>query len=164
MDEVAGVVVAHRDLLEHDAALDVDVLRRDGRVQHDVGDDVDRERQVAVEHRGVEAGVLLLGEGVELAAHGVHGASRCRAPYASGALEQQVLQEVAGAGQGRRLVARADGHPHPDAGAAHAGHRLGDDAQAAGQRRAGDHATAGRPGEAAGGGAGSGGRRAAVIR
>ena len=52
-----------------------------------------------------------------------------------GALEEQVLEEVRAAVQGRGLVARADVDPHADARRAGAGHLLGDDPQAAGQDR-----------------------------
>ena len=92
------------------------------RVEHDVADDVDGQRQVAVEHGRVEAGVLLLGERVELAAHGVHGTGDVERRTGRGALEEQVLEEVTGAGQAHRLVARTDGDPHADAQAAHCGH------------------------------------------
>ena len=46
----------------------LDILGGEGRAQHDVGQQVDRERQVLVEHLDVVAGVFLRGEGVELAA------------------------------------------------------------------------------------------------
>jgi hypothetical protein len=55
-----------------------------------------------------------------------------------GALEQQVLEEVRGAVERRRLVARADADPDADAGRADAGHLLGDDPQPAGQDGAAD--------------------------
>ena len=136
--EIGGVVVAHRDLFEDHAALDVDVLRGHRRMQHHVADDVDGEREITVEDGRVEAGVLLLGERVELAADGVHLDRDVEGAAAPGALEQQVFEEVAGAGQRGRLVARADRHPHADAHAADAGHRLGDHAQSARHDRAGD--------------------------
>ncbi len=50
-----------------------------------------------------------------------------------GALEQQVLEEVRGTVQRRRLVTRADAHPRPDRGGPDTRHRLGDDPQPARQ-------------------------------
>src|SRR6185437_8363916 len=110
----------HRDLFEHDAALDVDVAPGDGRVQHDVADDVDGQRQIAVEHGRVEAGVLLLGERVELAADSVHGRGDVERRACVGALEQQMFEEVAGTGKAGHLVAGPDGNPHTDTDTAHA--------------------------------------------
>ena len=54
-----------------DLALGLDVLALDQAVEHLVHDDVDGERQVVVEHPGVEARVLAAGEGVALAPDGV---------------------------------------------------------------------------------------------
>ncbi len=56
-----------------------------------------------------------------------------RADCAVRALEEQVLQVVRGAVQGRRLVAGADVRPDAEGGGAHGGQGLGDDAQAAGE-------------------------------
>ena len=100
-----------------------------------VAEHVDRQRQVLVEDPRVEAGVLLGGEGVELAADRVERDRDVERRALLGALEEQVLEEVRAAVQARRLVARADADPHADAGRADAGHVLGDDPQAAGQDR-----------------------------
>ena len=73
MDDVVGVVVVHRDLVEDHVALGLDIVGVQQRVGDHVAEHVDRERQVVVEHPRVEAGVLLGGEGVELPADGVEG-------------------------------------------------------------------------------------------
>ena len=80
VDDVVGVVVVHRDLVEDHVALGLDVLGADQRVGDHVTEDVDGQRQVVVEHPRVEAGVLLGGEGVELAAHRVERRPRCPSP------------------------------------------------------------------------------------
>ena len=136
VDEVAGVVVAHRDLFEDHVALGLDVVRAQQRGRHEVADDVDRQRQVGVEHPRVEAGVLLAGEGVHLAADGVERGGDVQRRAARGALEQQVLEEVRGTGLRRGLVARADADPDAEGGRAHARDVLGDHAQPAGQHGA----------------------------
>ncbi len=69
---VLGVVVAHRDLLEDDVAFELDVVGGAATVEHHVGDQVDGQLQVAVEHVRVVAGVLLGGERVQLTADRVH--------------------------------------------------------------------------------------------
>ena len=80
---VIRVVVVHRDLVEDHLTLGLDVRWGDRRGRDHVAEDVHRERQVLVEHPSVEAGVLLGGEGVELAADLVqlHGDVQGRAPY-----------------------------------------------------------------------------------
>src|SRR5213596_2779054 len=68
MDQVVGRVLHHLDLLEHNRLFALELLGVEDRVQEDVGQEIDRERQVLVEHLDIEAGVLLRGEGVHLAA------------------------------------------------------------------------------------------------
>ena len=67
-ERVLRIVVAHRDLLEHHVAFDLDVVGGAAATQHHVGDQVDRQLQVGVEHVRVVAGVLPGGERVQLAA------------------------------------------------------------------------------------------------
>ena len=69
VDDVLRVVLDHRDLLEHDLALGVDVRERgrEDHVRHHVEGDVD----VVVGHAGVDDGRLARGGGVQLAAHRV---------------------------------------------------------------------------------------------
>ena len=55
---VLGIVVAHGDLLEHDVALDLDIVGGTPAAQHDVGDQIDGQLQIGVEHVRVVAGVL----------------------------------------------------------------------------------------------------------
>ena len=71
-ERVLGIVVAHRDLLEHDVAFDLDVVGGAPPAQHHVGDQVDGQLQVGVEHMRVVAGVFAGGEGVQLTADRVH--------------------------------------------------------------------------------------------
>jgi hypothetical protein len=102
---VVGGVVVHPDLLEDHGPLRVDVVLGElGEAQH-VGQDVDRQLEVAVERPGVEAGVLLGGEGVGLAADRVHQLGDVPGRAALGALEQHVLEEVRGAREAWGLVA-----------------------------------------------------------
>ena len=70
---VLGIVVAHRDLLEHHVALDLDVVCGTAAAQHHVGNQVDGQFEIGVEHMRVVAGVLPGGERVQLTADGVDG-------------------------------------------------------------------------------------------
>jgi hypothetical protein len=69
---VRGIVLVHGDLFEDHPALGVHVLGLDQRAGHHVGQHVDGQRQVGVQHPGVVAGVLLAGERVQLTADRVH--------------------------------------------------------------------------------------------
>jgi hypothetical protein len=102
---VLGVVVAHGDLLEHDVALDLDVGDRTATPQDDVGDQVDREFDVGVEHMRVVAGVLARGERVQLTANGVDSLRDLDGRPRRRRLEQQVFEEVGGAGHAGSLIA-----------------------------------------------------------
>ena len=106
-DRVLRVVLVHRDLLEHDLALGVDVAER-GPPDH-VGHHVEGARQVLVEHPRVDRRGLLVGAGVELGAHAVEQLVDLRRGEAVGAAEQQVLEEVREPGLVGRLAARAGG-------------------------------------------------------
>ena len=68
VDEIVGRVLDHLDLFEDDLLLALDVVRAECRIPDDVGEDVDGQRQMLVEHLDVVAGVFLRGERVELAA------------------------------------------------------------------------------------------------
>ena len=109
-DEVARRVVVHVHLLDDHALLALDLLRREAGVAEHVDEDV--ERHVAVLGRALDVvdGVLLAGEGVELAADRVDRAgdlARARPPL--GPLEEHVLGEVRDAARLGGLVAGAGG-------------------------------------------------------
>ena len=102
---VLGIVVAHRDLLEHYVALHLDVLGSTPPAQHHVGHQVDGQVHVRVEHVRVVARVLAGGESVQFTAHRVHGLGDLHRRTRRRRLEEQVLEEVGGAGHAATLVA-----------------------------------------------------------
>ena len=102
---VLGIVVAHRDLLEHDVALDLDVLGGAPAPQHHVGDQVDRQLEVGVQHVRVVAGVLAGGERVQFTADGVDRLGDLHRRTRRRRLEQQMFEEVGGAGHAVTFVA-----------------------------------------------------------
>ena len=128
---VVGIVVVHGDLVEDHLPLGLDVLGGDQGGGDHVAEDVDRHRQVVVEHPCVVAGVLARGERVELTADLVEGGGDVHRRAGRGALEQQVLQEVRRPVELGRLVPGSHLHEHPDRRGADSGHVLGDDAQTA---------------------------------
>ena len=89
---VVGGVVGLVDFLENDRALARQLVGRQDRVLHDVGDDVHAQRQVLLENLGVIGGVFARGIGVEVAADGFDflGNGDGTAPFR--ALEDHVLE------------------------------------------------------------------------
>ena len=98
VDEIVRRVLDHLDLFEDDLLLVLDVVFREQRIADQVGQDVDRQRQVLVEHLQVIAGVFLGGEGVDLAADRIHLLRDFFGTPARRALEEHVLDEVRDAG------------------------------------------------------------------
>jgi hypothetical protein len=94
VDEIVGRVEVDVDLGEHDLALGLHVGLGVAGVDQHVRQHVEGDRQVTVEHPGVEAGHLLGGEGVHLPADGVELLGDLPCAAARRALEQQVLEEV----------------------------------------------------------------------
>ena len=111
VDEVVGRVLHHLDFLEDDRLLPLDVAGVEARMQEDVGEEVGGERQMLVEHPHVEAGVLLGGERVHLAAHGVDGARDVLRRPCLRALEDEMLDQVGDPPPLERLHSRARLHP-----------------------------------------------------
>ena len=128
MHEIGGVVVDHRDLLEHHLALGLERLGREARARGHVAHDVERERQVLVEHAHVDDGRLARREGVQLGAEPIGDAGDLDLVEAPAALEEQMLDEMRHARLGGLLVTRADADEDADCDRAHAGDRLGDHA------------------------------------
>ena len=108
-----------------------------------VAEDVDRERQVVVEHPRVVAGVLLGGEGVDLAADRVERRRDVQRAAPRGALEEQVLEEVGGSRAAAGVSSREPTPTQtPKVADRTPGIVLGDDPQPAGQDGAADRVPA----------------------
>ena len=118
VDELLRRVLVHRDLLEHDLALLVD-LRERGREDH-VGHDLERRLDMAIGDAGEDDGVLARRRGVELGAHRVERLGDRLRVEAARALEEEVLDEVRDARTVVALVARADIDPEPERDGTHA--------------------------------------------
>ncbi len=134
-DDVVGRVVGLADLLQDDGALAFELGRVEGRVLQDVGEDVERERHVLLQHLGVIGRALARGIGVEVAADRLDllGDGAGAAPL--GALERHVLEKMRDAVDLRRLVPGADIDPQPERDRVHRIDAVGDDAQPVRQRR-----------------------------
>ena len=125
VDLVLRLVLVHRDLLEHDLALGVDL--RIGRPEQHLGEQVEGLVGVGVEESRVEVRRLLAGRRVHRRAEAVEDLRDLDRRVALRALEEQVLEEVRDAGLRRRLVPRACSNPESECDGAHGGNYLGDD-------------------------------------
>ena len=132
VDAVGRLVLVHRDLLEHDLALGVDV--GEGRAEHHLGHQVERVLGVLVEEAGVDVRGLLGGRGVGRRPHAVHLLGDLDRREALGALEEQVLQEVREPFLALTFVARAGPDPKPEGDGSDRGDDLGHDPYTARKR------------------------------
>ena len=125
VDEILRRVLVHRDLLEHDLALRVEVGedRREDHVRHHV----DRGLQVMVGDARVDDRVLAGRGRVQLAAERVEDLGDLLRAVRARSLEEQVLDEVRDAGLRVALVARAGADPEPERDGAHLREALRDD-------------------------------------
>ena len=94
MDKVVGVVLVHLDFFEDHALLAGQVVGGEGRVEDEIGKQVESGGDVLVEDLDVEADGLFAGERVEVAADGVDFAGELARRTRCRALEDHVLDEV----------------------------------------------------------------------
>ena len=131
VDEIVRRVLDHRDLLEHDLALGVELVER--RPIHHVRHDVERGLQPFVRDAGVDDGRLSRGRRVQLPTELVEDLGDLLRRVARRALEEQVLDEMRDACASFRLVPRPRSDPEPERDRAYARDALGDDALAGGE-------------------------------
>ncbi len=125
-----GIVFVDLDLFQNHAALALDVGQRKGGVQHQVGQDVQRDRHVVCERLDVEADGLLAGEGVQVAADRIHLARNALRRARTRALEEHVLHKMRDTVDLRGFAARARLDPDAHGHGAQIIHALGQDDQA----------------------------------
>ena len=136
VNQVFGIVLVHLDFFEDHLLFLGDVRVVKSRAQHQVGKDIEGDRQVLVEHFRVEAGHFLGRKRVEHPAHRVHRLRDFfrRAPL--GALEDHVLDEVRDAVALRRFAARSRAQPDAHRNRTHVRHFFRDDHEAVRKLRA----------------------------
>ncbi len=110
--ELLRRVLVHRDLLEYDLALGVELLEH--RREHHVAHHVERRLEMVVGHAGVDERVLARRSRIQLAAEPVEDLGDLEGVEPLAALEQQVLDEVRDARLLRRLVACTGSDPVAD--------------------------------------------------
>ena len=133
VDEILRRVLDHRDLLEHDLPLRVEIRER--RCEDHVCHHVEGSLEMTVRDACVDDRGLARRRGVQLAAHLVEDLGDLLRRVRARALEEQVLDEVRDAGLRVGLVARARADPEPERDGAHVVEALGDQALARVQLR-----------------------------
>ena len=132
VNAILRLVLVHRDLLEHDLPLGVDLVLGQRRPEQHLGEEPEGILGVLVEEPGVKMGGLLAGGRVRGGAHAVEELRDLDRRVTLRALEQQVLEEVGDPGLLGCLVAGASADPEPEGDRAHRGHLLGDHLEATG--------------------------------
>ena len=127
VDQIVGTVRVHLDFFENDAFFLLDVFVAECGVQHEIAQYVHGDRQMFVEHLGVEADHLFRGESVEIAADRIDGAGDLLGRPVRRAFEQHVLDEMRDAVFLRSLAPGAAGDPNSHRHRAHVRHRFRND-------------------------------------
>ena len=138
MHEVIRIVLVHLDLFEDDAALFLDVLFSEERVEHQVSEDVHRGRQVRVEALHVEADGLFGGEGVHVATNRIHLPGNLLGRAMLGSFENHVLNEMRNAVPLQVFIARPGLDPDTNGDRPDMLHLLGQNNQTVGENFAMD--------------------------
>ena len=138
VNQVFGIVLIHLDFFKHHLLFTRNLLAIKERAQDQIGEHFQGERQVLVQHFGVETDHLLGGVGIHHAANGVHRARNFLGRAPLGALENHVLDKMRDAVVRGGLAARAAAVPDAYGDRADVRHRLGDDHHAVGQNFARD--------------------------
>ena len=129
-DAVVGRIERGADLLHDDVLLARQLLRIEGRVLQDVGQDIERQRHVVLEDAGVVGGGFDAGRGVHLAADRLDLLGDVERRARLRALERHVLEQMRQAVLVLLLGARAGADPDAEGGALELVHRMGDDREA----------------------------------
>ena len=138
VDEVIGIVFVHFNFFEDDAAFSGNVFGGEGGMQDEVGENLECDGNVLIEHFDVEADTFFGGEGVHVAADGIDLAGDLLGSAVLGAFEDHVLDEVGDAVRLRSFVAGTGFEPNADRGGADVLHLLSDYGEAVRQYLATD--------------------------
>jgi hypothetical protein len=121
------------DFLADDLFLADQVVGVHVRAQHQVGDHRGAEVEAVLQGADLEAGALVAGGGVEVAALRLDHLDEVTGGTSAGALEDHVLQQVRPAGTGLVLAARAAAGDDGKRDRLQPRHRITDDADAVGE-------------------------------
>src|SRR5258708_32533981 len=92
--QIVWTVLVHFDFFEDHTALADNIIGREDRIQNQVAEDIERDRQMFIEHLDAEADTFLGGESVNISADGIHLARDFFRRAMFGPLEDHVLDDV----------------------------------------------------------------------
>ena len=130
VDQQVRVVLVDLDLFQNHAALALDLRRGEDRVEHQVGQHVQRNGHVFGQRLDVEADGFLAGECVQVAANRVHLTGNLLRGAGVGAFEKHVLHKMRDAVGLRRFAAGTGFNPHAHGHRTHVLHALRQNDQA----------------------------------
>jgi len=130
VEKVFRVVHVHLDFFEDDLAFFFDVFGIKLGAEDEIGEDVEGDREMRIEHLGVETDLFLRGEGVEHAADGIHFAGDVFGGAALGAFEDHMLKKMGSAVFGGGFAAGAVADPDANGDGTDVLHGLGDNDEA----------------------------------
>ena len=130
VNQDVGIVFVDLDLFQDHAPLALDLSGGEHRVQHQVGQHVERDRHVLGQRLYVEADGLFAGKGVQVPADRIHFAGDVLGRTGARALENHVLDKVGDSVGLRGLATRTGLDPHPHRDRAEVFHPLGQNDQA----------------------------------
>ena len=116
VNKLCRQVVVGVYLLYHHFALAFYLPFGEGAMEKDIGKEFETALEVLVERGGIDAGLLLGGEGVELASHTVDTVEDMVGATVFGAFEERVLDKMGHTLIGSALVARPDANKHSGIG------------------------------------------------
>ncbi len=121
--DVVGRVLRGTDLLHDDVLLALQLVRLEGGIGEDVGEHVERERHVGLQHPRIIGRGLGRGAGIEVAADRLDLLDDLARGAPRRALERHVLEQMRDAVLVRLLVAAADAGPDAERRGLEMGHR-----------------------------------------
>ena len=122
MHQIIRIVLIHLDLFQNHALFAGNVLGIESWIEDQVAQNVDGNRQMLIQDFNVEADGFFAGEGVHVAADGIHLAGNVTRRACLGPFKDHVLGEVRNAIQLRRLIARTGLHPNSNGNGTDVGH------------------------------------------
>ena len=126
-NDVVGRIFGRADLLHDHMLLAAELGGIESGIGQDVGQHVQRQRNIGLHHFGVISGVLRAGGGIEVAADRLDLLGDLPRGPARRALERHVLEQMRDAVLVRLLVAAAGTDPDAERGAFEMRHGVGDD-------------------------------------
>src|SRR5438132_12261633 len=129
MDEVVRIVLIHLNFFEDDSPLAANILDGEDWVQHQIAQDIYRNRQVFVENLNVQADASLCRERIHVAADGINLARDLFCCTIPSPFKNHVLNEMRNTIPLRILIARTGLNPYSDRRRPDMLHRLGDHSQ-----------------------------------